>query len=99
IDWRTMGINFFMWAEPGPLDEAPQQRLAVARLESADLPRVQADIVSAYPNVTVIHVRDVMEKIVAVLSKIGLGIRALGAFTVAAGVIVLGGTVAATQAR
>ena len=99
VDWRTMGMNFFLFAEPGPLDDAPQQRLATARIASADLPRVQGAVVSAFPNVTVIHVRDVMDKVLAVLRNISLGIRGLGAFTVAAGVIVLGGTVAATQAR
>ncbi len=99
IDWRTMGMNFFLFAEPGPLDDAPQVRLATARLETSDLPRIQSAIVSAFPNVTVIHVREVMEKVMAVLSNIGLGVRALGAFTIAAGIIVLGGTVAATQAR
>jgi len=99
IDWRTMGMNFFLFAEPGPLDDAPQSRLATARLETSDLPRIQAAIVTAFPNVTVIHVREVMEKVMAVLSNIGLGVRALGAFTIAAGIIVLGGTVAATQAR
>jgi putative ABC transport system permease protein len=99
IDWRTMGMNFFLFAEPGPLDEAPQQRLATARIAPAEQARVQAAVVAEFPNVTVIHVRDVMDKVMAVLRNIGLGIRALGAFTVAAGVVVLGGTVAATQAR
>ncbi|HYO09842.1 MAG TPA: FtsX-like permease family protein [Tepidisphaeraceae bacterium] len=99
VDWRTFGINFFLFAEPGPLDDAPQSRVAVARFESADLPRVQAAVVGAFPNVTVIHVRDVMDKVLAVLRSLGVAVQALGAFTVAAGIVVLGGTVAATQAR
>ena len=99
VDWRTMGMNFFLFAEPGPLNEAPQTRLATARVPPAEAPRVQAAVVSEFPNVTVIQIRDVMEKVMAVLGNIGMGIRALGAFTVVAGVIVLGGTVAATQAR
>ena len=99
IDWRTFGLNFFLFAEPGPLDDAPQTRVAVARLPSADMPRAQAAIVSAFPNVTVIHIRDVMDKVLAVLSNLALAVRSLGAFTVAAGIVVLGGTVAATQAR
>jgi putative ABC transport system permease protein len=99
IDWRTMGLNFFLFVEPGPLDDVPQSRLATARIATPDLPRVQAAVVGAFPNITVIHVREVMDKILAVLRNIGLGVRALGGFTVAAGVIVLGGTVAATQAR
>ncbi len=98
VDWRTFGINFFLFAEPGPLDDA-RRRVAVARIAPADLPRVQAAIVGAFPNVTVIHVRDVMDKVLAVLNNLGVAVRALGLFTVIAGVVVLGGTVAATQAR
>ena len=99
VDWRTLGINFFMFAEPGPLDEAPYLRVAVARLDSAVAARVQAEAVRAFPNVTVVHIRDVMDKVLVVLGNIALAVRLLGAFTVAAGVVVLGGTVAATQAR
>src|SRR5690606_28974865 len=99
IDWRTLGINFFLFAEPGPLDDAPQQRVAVARLPGDDLPSVQTRIVSAFPNITVIHIRDVMEKVLSVLDTLALGVRDLGVVMVAPGVLVLGGTVAATQAR
>ena len=99
IDWRTFGLNFFLFAEPGPLDGAPQMRVATARIATQDLGRVQAAIVRACPNVTVIHIRDVMDKVMAVLSTLSLAVRALGVFTVVAGVVVLGGTVAATQAR
>ncbi|HEX8322430.1 MAG TPA: FtsX-like permease family protein [Tepidisphaeraceae bacterium] len=99
IDWRTFGINFFLFAEPGPLNDAPQLRVAVARLPTADLARVQTRIVSTMPNVTVIHIRDVMDKVLAVLGNISIAVRALGWFIVAAGIIVLGGAVVATQAR
>ena len=99
VDWRTLGLNFFMFAEPGPLDEAPHLRVATARLAAADAGRVQAEVVGAFPNVTVVHIRDVMDKVLAVLGNIALAVRMLGLFTVAAGVVVLGGTVAATQAR
>ncbi|HYE21564.1 MAG TPA: FtsX-like permease family protein [Tepidisphaeraceae bacterium] len=100
VDWRTFGINFFLFAEPGPLDDAPQLRIAVARLPvGADLPGVQARIVRAFPNVTVIHVRDVMDKVLAVLQNLALAVRSLGLFVVVAGTVVLGGTIVATQAR
>jgi putative ABC transport system permease protein len=99
VDWRTFGINFFLFAEPGPLDDAPQARVAVARFAPADAQRVQAAVVAAFPNVTVISVGDVMDKVLAVLANLGMAVKALGAFTVVAGVVVLGGTVAATQAR
>lgn len=99
VDWRTFGINFFLFAEPGPLNNAPQSRVAVARIPSTDLPRVQAEVIRAFPNVTVIHIKDVMDKVLAILENLGIAVKALGIFTVIAGVVVLGGTVAATQAR
>ena len=35
VDWQTFGINFFLVVEPGVLEQAPQQRLAVARMPRA----------------------------------------------------------------
>ena len=99
INWRTFGINFFLFAEPGPLDEAPQTHVAVARLATEDLAAVQTEVAAAYPNVTVIHIREVLEKVKAVLDNLAIAVAALGGFIVAAGVVVLGGTVAATGAR
>jgi putative ABC transport system permease protein len=99
VDWRTFGFNFFLFAEPGPLDEAPQQRFALARFSEPDLAAVGARLVRSYPNVTVLHVRDVVEKVLAVLGSLATAVRALGLILVAAGTIVMAGTVSATQAR
>lgn len=100
IDWRTFGINFFLFAESGgPLDEAPQQRVAVARLPDAGAAGIQSRVVGAFPNITVIPIKDVMEKVLAVLDKLGIAVRSLGGFIVVAGTVVLGGTIAASQAR
>ena len=99
IDWSTFGINFFMFAEPGPLDDAPQTNVAVARFPSGDLARLQTEVVREFPNVTVIQIRDILEKVAAVLQNLAFAVRLLGLFIIVAGVVVLGGTVAATQAR
>ena len=99
INWRTFGINFFLFAEPGPLDDAPQTHVAVARLETADLPGVQTAVAETYPNVTVIHIREILEKVKAVLDNLAIAVTALGGFIVAAGILVLGGTVAANGQR
>ena len=99
VDWRTFGINFFLFIEPGPLDDAPQMRVAVARIPQDRVMEVQSDVVRAYPNVTLIHIREVMEKVLGILEQLALAVRGLGAFTVISGMIVLGGTIVATQAR
>jgi putative ABC transport system permease protein len=75
-------------------------RVAVARLpNSTDLAQVQSKIVQSFPNVTVVNIRDVMDKVMAVLNNLTLAVRSLGVFLVIAGTVVLGGTIAATQAR
>ncbi len=99
VDWRNFRINFFLVAEPGVLETAPQMRLAAAELPRGREQRVQDLIAARYPNVTLIRVREVLEKVMAVLERIGLGIRFLGGFTVLAGIAILAGAVAAGAAR
>jgi putative ABC transport system permease protein len=99
VDWGTFGINFFLVVEPGVLEEAPQQRLTAALLPRGAEQRVQDLLAARYPNVTMLRVREILEKILGVLQRIGLGIRFLGGFTVFAGIAILAGAVSATSAR
>ncbi len=99
VDWRTFGINFFVVVEPGVLDDAPQFRFAVAQLPKGAEQRIQDLIAAGYPNVTMVKLREILEKIVTVLRRIGLGIRFLGGFTVLAGIAILAGAVSAGAGR
>jgi putative ABC transport system permease protein len=99
VEWQRFSINFFLVVEPGVLDDAPRFRVAAARLpEHAERP-VQDRIAAAYPNVTLLRLREVLEKVVGILRQVGLGIRLLGSFTVLAGVAILGGSVSAGAVR
>lgn len=99
VDWGTFGINFFLVVEPGVLDDAPQQRLAVARLPRDREQALQDRLAAGFPNVTLLRLREILEKIVAVLDRIGLAVGFLGGFTVLAGVAILAGAVSAAAAR
>jgi putative ABC transport system permease protein len=99
VDWRTFGINFFLVVEPGVLESAPQQRLAVAHLPPGGEQRAQDLLAARYPNVTVLRIREILEKIVKVLRRISLGIRFLGGFTVVAGIAILAGAISAGAAQ
>jgi len=99
VRWESFGINFFWVVEPGVLDDAPQMRIAAVRLPPGGADRLRDAVASRYPNVTLFDIREVLDKVVAVLEKIGLGIRFLGLFTVAAAVAILAGAVAAGAAR
>ena len=99
VDWQTFGINFFLVVEPGVLDAAPQQRLATVRLPPGSEQRVQDLLAARFPNVTFVRIREILEKIVAILDRIGLAVRFLGGFTVLAGIAILAGAVSAGSAR
>ncbi|HKV08028.1 MAG TPA: FtsX-like permease family protein, partial [Thermoanaerobaculia bacterium] len=99
VDWQTFGINFFLVVEPGVLDQAPQQRIAAMRLPRGGEQKVQDALAATYPNITVLRIREILEKIFKVLGRIGLGIRFLGGFTVVAGIAILAGAISAGTAR
>jgi putative ABC transport system permease protein len=99
VEWKTFGINFFLLAEPGSLDDAPQFRLATLRLPPARELAVQDRLAAAFPNVTLINVRQILDRVSSVIARIGQAVRVLGLFTVVAGVLILAGAVGATAAR
>lgn len=99
VDWATFRLNFFLLAEPGVLDAAPQQRVATVRLPETRLQEVQDRLAARFPNVTFLRVREIVERIVGLLERLGLGVRFLGGFTVLAGLAILAGAVSAGSAR
>lgn len=99
VEWERFSINFFLVVEPGVLDDAPRYRIATARLAPvAELP-VQDRLAAGFPNVTMLRIRELLEKIVAVLEQVGFGVRFLGAFTVLSGIAILAGAISAGAVR
>ncbi len=99
VEWESFSINFFLVVEPGVLDRAPRFRIATARLDAAQELPLQDRLAAGFPNVTVLRIRDVLEKVVGILEQLGNGIRFLGAFTVLAGIAILAGAVSAGAIR
>ena len=99
VDWGTFGINFYMVVEPGVLEDAPQYRIAAVRLPAGGEQSLQDGLAFDFPNVTMIRVRDVLERITGILSQLGLGVRLLGGLTVLAGLAILAGAVSASSLR
>ncbi len=99
VEWESFSINFFLVVEPGVLDRAPRFRIATARLDAAEELPLQNRLAAGFPNVTVLRIREVLEKVVGILEQLGDGIRFLGAFTVLAGIAILAGAVSAGAIR
>jgi len=99
VEWATFAINFFLVVEPGVLDDAPRFRIATAQIPESAEPAVQDRLAAAYPNVTVLRLRQMLRKVVGILEQVGLGVRLLGAFTVLAGIAILAGAISAGAVR
>ncbi|HEV8583893.1 MAG TPA: FtsX-like permease family protein [Methylomirabilota bacterium] len=97
VDWQSLGTNFFVVFSPGALDGAPVTFVATARTSATAEGAVQSAVAAAFPNVTAIPVRDVLERVGTVLGDIAVAIRVMALFTVATGVVVMAGALTATR--
>jgi putative ABC transport system permease protein len=99
VDWASFRINFFLLVEPGVMEGAPGWRLAAGRIAPEREGALQASVVERYPNISVLRIRPLLEKIAGTLGRIALAVRLLGGFTVLVGIAILAGAVAATSLK
>ncbi|MGE3781467.1 MAG: ABC transporter permease [Alphaproteobacteria bacterium] len=99
IEWARLGINFAIVFAPGTLEAAPQTHLAAVYAPPADAERIAARVTGQFPNVTAIPVREALAAVAGVVERIGKAVRVIASVTLAAGVLVLGGAIAAGHHR
>lgn len=97
IDWGGLGLNFAIVFSPGYIEEAPHSLLASVYSAPSRDGAVAREVATALPSVTMIRVGDIIGQIGIALGQIALAIRAAAAVTVAAGIAVLVGAVAAAS--
>ena len=100
IDWQNLGINFVMVFSPNTFAGAPATSLATltlpegARSYEAGL---LAEVAKTFPMVTAIGVREALEQVNSLVSKLAMAIRGASAVTIIASVLVLAGALGAGQ--
>ncbi|HEY7601390.1 MAG TPA: FtsX-like permease family protein [Methylomirabilota bacterium] len=99
VDWQTLGANFFVIFSPGPLDGAPFAYLGTARVPPEADNTVQERIAAGFPNVTVIPVRDVLQRVTGVLDRIAVAVRLVALFVLGAGLTVMAEALAQSRAQ
>jgi putative ABC transport system permease protein len=97
VDWQALSTNFFMILSPGALDGAPGTYVATSRVPAVSESRLQNAVVKAFPNVTAIPVRDVLERVAKVLDQMAVAIRVMAFFSIGAGLVVMISALAATR--
>ena len=99
VDWQSLTTNFFFVLSPAALAGAPATWVATTRVPGAQEAALQNAVAAAFPNVTAIPLRDVLERVAAVLADIAVAVRLVALFTLGAGVVVLAGALAATRSQ
>jgi putative ABC transport system permease protein len=99
IDWARLGINFAIVFAPGTLEAAPQTRLAAIYVGPGGEEVLVRRVMERFPNVSVIPVREALAAVARLVAMIGDAIGLVALATLAAGVLVLGGAVAAGHHR
>jgi putative ABC transport system permease protein len=99
IDWASGRIDFIFILSPGLLDAAPHTVLAAVDVPPAAEAGLLETMAERLPNVTPISIREVVAQVTEVVDRIGTAVRIVAAVTLATGVLVLAGAVAAARHR
>ena len=97
VDWGGLGLNFALVFSPGYIEEAPHGLLASVYAAADRDGAVSRAVATALPSVTMLRTGDVIGQVGDLLSRIALAIRAAATVTVAAGIVVLIGAIAASE--
>ena len=100
IDWDSLGFNFVMIFSPDTFAGAPFNYMATLELPPAREAAVNRAVTAAFPSVSLIRVKDVIETVGTLLGQLATAVAAASAVAIAAGIAVLVGAIAASrQAR
>jgi putative ABC transport system permease protein len=102
VDWSDSRAGGFMFVfRPGVLDQAPHGFISFFRgpAEVADRAKLQSEIVSNYPNVSVIDGQEMLTTIRTIVENVTLAVTVVGSLVVLSGLLILIGAVAMTKFR
>ncbi|WP_207455625.1 FtsX-like permease family protein [Azospirillum sp. SYSU D00513] len=98
-DFTSMTINFALVMAPGVLEGAPHTWIATVRATAQAEEAVQRAVLQRFPNITMVRVKDALDTVSTMLGHIGTAVRITAGITLAAGMLVLAGAVAAGHRR
>jgi putative ABC transport system permease protein len=101
VDWDNLGINFVLVYSPGAFAGAPHSDIATLTFADGGTVAEETAVIKAtadaFPNVSVLRVKDALDAVYAIVSNLILALRGASAITLIAAALVLGGALAASQ--
>ncbi|GAB2656072.1 ABC transporter permease [Arenimonas aestuarii] len=96
VDWESFRPNFFVIGSPGSLDPFSGSHITAVKVPEGR-PRFTAELVSAFPNLSVIDIDAVLDQVRGTVEQVSLVVEAVFAFSLLAGLLVLLAAVSASQ--
>ncbi|WP_339845319.1 FtsX-like permease family protein [uncultured Dokdonia sp.] len=94
VDWARLQLNFSIVFPKGVLENAPQFNVLTTYADTKEKSAgLQRDLVTAFPNVSIIDLRQVYNVVEDILSKVSWIINFMAFFSILTGIIVLIGSV------
>lgn len=101
LDLRNTRTAFVFVFRPGTLESAPQSYAAtvLSRISATERQRLQRDVLSAYPNVQIFDVADLVTTVQRLVNNFVLAISFVGSFVILSGILILIGSIALTKSQ
>ena len=99
VNWRNMRTNFYMIFSPGALKGAPVTHVSTVHVPESKELLLQHAMVEALPNITALSTRDIVTTIENVVEKLKTLVDFMSVFTIAAGLVILAGSIVSTKYR
>jgi putative ABC transport system permease protein len=102
VEWEDFRAGGFMFVfKPGAFDGAPHTYIASLRGPSdADArAQLQASLVSQFPNVSVIDLREILQTVQGIVNNVTLAVTVVGSLVLFSGALILVGAVSMTKYR
>jgi putative ABC transport system permease protein len=94
VDWQRMQLNFSVLFPSGFLEKAPQFSVMTTNAPNESISaNLQQKLVSEFPNVSILDLRQMLSTVQGILDKISWVINFMAFFSILTGIIVLIGSV------
>ena len=100
VEWEDSRNGGFMFVfRPGPLEDAPHTYIGIIRApeDTAARASMQHELITAFPNVSAIDVREVLASVQGVIDNVTLAVTIVGGVALFGGMLILIGAVAMTK--
>ena len=100
VEWQDFRAGGFMFVfRPGTFDGAPHTFISSlqAPRDPAARARMQTGLVSRYPNVSVIDLREILQTIQGIVNNVTLAVTVVGGLVLLSGALILVGAVSMTK--